>query len=68
MNPQTDRILRELEEAGVPVSEFTEQQRAVFAGLTGPELRLILDIKSRLDAVEPEVQAHGGPVAGAALF
>jgi hypothetical protein len=62
-----DANLRALEQAGFPVTAFTDEQRRVFARLSAPELGLILDIKSRLDAVEPEVQAHAA-VAGAALF
>ncbi|MEU5764743.1 aroma-sacti cluster domain-containing protein [Streptomyces asoensis] len=60
-------VLRALEQAGFPVRAFTGEQRAVFARLTPQELELILDLKARLDAVEPEVQAHT-VVAGAALF
>ncbi|OIJ64332.1 aroma-sacti cluster domain-containing protein [Streptomyces mangrovisoli] len=60
-------VLQALERAGFPVAAFTEEQRAVFAALTPQELELILDLKSRLDAVQPEVQAHT-VVAGAALF
>jgi hypothetical protein len=39
----------------------------VLSELTPEELAVLLDIKSRLDAVEPEVQAHG-EIAGGALF
>lgn len=63
----TGSALRELERAGFPVGAFTDEQRAVFAALSPQELELILDLKARLDAVEPEVQAHT-VVAGAALF
>ncbi|KAB8163030.1 hypothetical protein FH609_003725 [Streptomyces sp. 3MP-14] len=59
--------MRELADAGFPVPSLTPEQRAVFAALTPDELALVLDIKSRLDAVEPEVRAHAA-VAGAALF
>lgn len=67
MLPDGNRNLRELENAGVPLSALTEQQRSVFAGLSRAELELFLDIKARLDEAEPEVQAHS-EVAGAALF
>lgn len=60
-------VLRTLADAGFPVAGFTPEQRAVFATLTPEELALIVDIKARLDEVEPEVQAHA-TVAGAALF
>ncbi|MFJ6837190.1 aroma-sacti cluster domain-containing protein [Streptomyces sp. NPDC091209] len=63
----TAPVLRALEQAGFPVRAFTGEQRAVFAALTPQELELILDLKARLDVVEPEVQAHT-VVAGAALF
>ncbi|MET8945804.1 aroma-sacti cluster domain-containing protein [Streptomyces sp. NPDC004542] len=62
-----EHVLRALEEAGFPVHAFTGQQRAVFGALSPDELELVLDLKARLDAVEPEVQAHT-VVAGAALF
>jgi acyl transferase domain-containing protein len=62
-----DATLRALADAGFPIDTFTDEQCAVFAGLTTTELDLILDIKRQLDAVEPEVQAHA-VVAGAALF
>ncbi|MYW82457.1 hypothetical protein F610DRAFT_01830 [Streptomyces sp. LaPpAH-199] len=56
-----------LYEAGFPVDLLTEEQREVLAELTPEELALLLDVKSRLDAVGPEVQAHG-EIAGGALF
>lgn len=60
-------VLETLRYAGFPVDTFTEEQRAVFLGLSAREIEVIVDIKSRLDEVEPEVQAHVA-VAGAALF
>ncbi|MCA6091838.1 hypothetical protein LE181_06620 [Streptomyces sp. SCA3-4] len=56
-----------LEAAGFPVTAFTDEQREVFARLTAGEVTLLADLRSRLDAVEPEVQAHN-VIAGAALF
>lgn len=56
-----------LYEAGFPVDLLTEEQRLVLSELTPQELTLLLDVKSRLDAVGPEVQAHG-EIAGGALF
>ncbi|WP_130797176.1 aroma-sacti cluster domain-containing protein [Streptomyces otsuchiensis] len=64
---EAERTLRALATAGFPVHTFTEDQCAVFAALAPEELALVLDIKGRLDAVEPEVTAHAA-VAGAALF
>ncbi|MEV3928268.1 MULTISPECIES: aroma-sacti cluster domain-containing protein [unclassified Streptomyces] len=56
-----------LYEAGLPVDLLSDEQRLVLSELTEEELAVLLDIKSRLDAVEPEVQAHG-EIAGGALF
>ncbi|MFE3720879.1 aroma-sacti cluster domain-containing protein [Streptomyces cyaneofuscatus] len=56
-----------LYEAGFPVDLLTEEQRLVLSELTPQELTVLLDVKSRLDAVGPEVQAHG-EIAGGALF
>ncbi|AEN10120.1 MULTISPECIES: aroma-sacti cluster domain-containing protein [unclassified Streptomyces] len=56
-----------LYEAGLPVDLLSHEQRLVLSRLTPQELGVLLDIKSRLDAVEPEVQAHG-EIAGGALF
>lgn len=63
-----DENLRALELAGFPVTTFTEEQRDVFSRLTPAELEIMIDIKGRLDAVEPEVQAHSVTPAGAAMF
>lgn len=60
-------VLDTLRDAGFPVDTFTEEQCAVFRGLSAREIEVIVDIKGRLDDVEPEVQAHVA-VAGAALF
>ncbi|MEW2065439.1 aroma-sacti cluster domain-containing protein [Streptomyces sp. NPDC007346] len=62
--PPTEALLHE---AGFPVDLLTEEQRQVLDELTPQELTLLLDVKSRLDAVGPEVQAHG-EIAGGALF
>jgi hypothetical protein len=59
--------LAQLEAAGFPVHELGEDELAVLSDLTPEEVRLLLDIKRRLDAAEPEVQAHV-TVAGAGLF
>jgi hypothetical protein len=63
----SDATIDALAAAGFPVDTFTDEQLDVFRALTPAELELIVDIKGRLDAVEPEVQAHAA-VAGAALF
>ncbi|MGW6579540.1 aroma-sacti cluster domain-containing protein [Streptomyces globisporus] len=66
-NGQRPPLPDALYEAGFPVDLLTEEQREVLSGLTPEELALLLDVKSRLDAVGPEVQAHG-EIAGGALF
>ncbi|MGW2087463.1 aroma-sacti cluster domain-containing protein [Streptomyces sp. NPDC001880] len=53
--------------AGFAVDLLTDEQREVLNDLAPEELTVLLDIKSRLDAVGPEVQAHG-EIAGGALF
>ena len=53
--------------AGFPVMTFTDEQRTAFAGLSAEEVTLLVDLKGRLDAMEPDVQAHS-VIAGAALF
>ncbi|MCS0636713.1 hypothetical protein NX801_13795 [Streptomyces sp. LP05-1] len=66
MTGSPDRLAA-LYAAGFAVDLLTEEQRQVLTGLTEEELALLLDIKDRLDAVGPEVQAHG-EIAGGALF
>ena len=53
--------------AGFAVDLLTDEQRQVLDELAPEELAVLLDIKTRLDAVGPEVQAHG-EIAGGALF
>ncbi|MCH0543390.1 hypothetical protein I3F58_28345 [Streptomyces sp. MUM 203J] len=60
-------MLGTLYRAGFAVDLLTEEQRRVLTGLAPEELAVLLDIKSRLDAVGPEVEAHG-EFAGGALF
>ncbi|GAA2139128.1 hypothetical protein GCM10009760_20990 [Kitasatospora kazusensis] len=67
MTTPDPRTIAVLAAAGFPVDVLTDEQLQVFATLSEEELTLLLDIKSRLDDVEPEVQAHGS-VAGGALF
>jgi hypothetical protein len=47
-----------LQNAGVPLTDITEEQRAVFAGLTSDEVSVLTSVKGRLDAVTPDVAAH----------
>ncbi|MGW4220006.1 aroma-sacti cluster domain-containing protein [Streptomyces bacillaris] len=66
-SPDTSPLEATLHAAGFPVDLLTDEQRLVLGELTTEELTLLLDVKSRLDAVGPEVQAHG-EIAGGALF
>ncbi|MEU4169326.1 aroma-sacti cluster domain-containing protein [Streptomyces sp. NPDC026665] len=59
--------LRALEDAGFPLHSLSPEQREVLQDLSTQELTLLLDLKRRLDAAEPEVQAHS-EIAGGALF
>lgn len=60
-------VLERLAAAGLPLDELGEEQREVLAALSPAEAELLLSLKSRLDAVGPEVQAHAS-LAGGALF
>ena len=40
----------------------------MFAALSPEEVALLVDIKRRLNAFEPEVQPHSGVIAGGAMF
>lgn len=59
--------LTTLAAAGFPLDSITEEQRSVFASLSAAEVELLVDLRSRLDAVEPEVLAHTD-IAGGGLF
>lgn len=50
--------LRALEDAGFPLDSLSAEQREVLRDLSAEELTLLLGLKERLDAAEPEVQAH----------
>jgi len=63
--PQHDPLTA-LIAAGFPLEGISDDQRAVFATLSPEEVTLLIDLRARLDAVEPEVQAHN--VAGAGMF
>jgi hypothetical protein len=63
-----DHALDRLRAAGFSVDALTEEQLEVLSELSPHELDVLEDIKGRLDAVEPEVRAHGGEIAGGALF
>ncbi|MFI8291542.1 aroma-sacti cluster domain-containing protein [Streptomyces sp. NPDC085614] len=59
--------LEALAAAGFDVDALSEEQHEVLRVLTPEELALLVDIRGRLDAAAPEVQAHAD-VAGGALF
>jgi len=52
---------------GFGLTALTDEQRDVLRELSSDEVALLVDIKSRLDEVGPEVQAHS-EIAGGALF
>nr|WP_308299643.1 aroma-sacti cluster domain-containing protein [Streptomyces sp. CJ_13] len=59
--------LEELAAAGFELDALSEEQYEVLRALSPEELALLVDIRGRLDAAAPEVQAHAD-VAGGALF
>jgi hypothetical protein len=62
-----DRTQDLLEQAGFALHALTEEQQEVMRGISEQELELLLDLKTRLDLVGPEVEAHS-EFAGGALF
>jgi len=67
MTSSRNEQLAALAAAGFPIDSLTEEQRAVYSTLTEEEVRLLIDLRSRLDAVEPEVLAHTD-IAGGGMF
>jgi hypothetical protein len=67
MSDRHRRSEAELEAAGFDLGPLAEDQRKVLLDLTDEEFALLVDIKSRMDELAPEVQAHG-EIAGATLF
>ncbi|MFJ2932571.1 aroma-sacti cluster domain-containing protein [Streptomyces sp. NPDC087219] len=63
----SEPTLEALAAAGFDVDALSEEQQEVVRALTPEELALLVDIRGRLDAAAPEVQAHAD-VAGGALF
>ncbi|MBT1184082.1 hypothetical protein HET69_08660 [Streptomyces sp. CJ_13] len=59
--------MEELAAAGFELDALSEEQYEVLRALSPEELALLVDIRGRLDAAAPEVQAHAD-VAGGALF
>ncbi|HEV2888225.1 MAG TPA: aroma-sacti cluster domain-containing protein [Jatrophihabitans sp.] len=65
-SPQNDQLTA-LAAAGFPIDSITQEQRAVYSSLSEDEVTLLIDLRARLDAVEPEVQAHTD-IAGSGMF
>ncbi|WP_405981930.1 aroma-sacti cluster domain-containing protein [Streptomyces sp. NBC_00158] len=59
--------LEALTAAGFDTDRLSGDQLEVLRALAPEELALLVDIRGRLDAAAPEVQAHAD-VAGGALF
>ncbi|GAA0290084.1 hypothetical protein GCM10010302_30700 [Streptomyces polychromogenes] len=59
--------LEALAAAGFDLDALSEEQFEVLRTLDPQEVALLVDIRGRLDAAAPEVQAHAD-VAGGALF
>ncbi|HEY7484446.1 MAG TPA: aroma-sacti cluster domain-containing protein [Streptosporangiaceae bacterium] len=57
--------LQILADAGLPTDRLPPQQRDVLATLSPEEVELILALKERLDAAEPDVVAHSEWIGGA---
>jgi len=55
--PQHDPLTA-LITAGFPLEGISEDQRAVFATLSPEEVTLLIDLRTRLDAMAPKVQAY----------
>jgi hypothetical protein len=51
-------VLQALRDAGTPVDQMSEGQKAVFAALSPEEAAVLVDIQTRLTAAEPEVEGH----------
>ena len=67
MNDPDNPALAALAAAGFPLDTLSEEQVVVLGSLSPQELDLLVDLKTRLDELEPEVQAHTN-IAGGALF
>ena len=67
MSEPHNEQLAALEAAGFAISSISEDQRAVYSSLSAQEVALLIDLRYRLDEVEPEVQAHTD-IAGGGMF
>jgi hypothetical protein len=64
---QSRHTAAELEARGFDLTPLTDEQREVLQGLSDEELTLLVDIRTRMEEVGPEVQVHS-EIAGAGLF
>lgn len=68
MSMQRQDPLQALRDAGVPVDDIPEQQRAALAELSDQEMKTLLDIRRRIEDAG-EVQGYRGcTVTGGVLF
>ncbi len=68
MSMQKQDPLQALRDAGVPVDDIPEEQRAALAGLSEQEMKTLLDIRRRVEDAG-EVQGYRGcTVTGGVLF
>lgn len=63
-----DERLAALEAAGFPLAQLTQEQLQALSELSDEEVAVLVDIRQRLAAAEPDVEAHGGEVIGAIFF
>jgi hypothetical protein len=69
MSTQKQDPLQALRDAGVPVDDIPEEQRAALAGLSEQEMKTLLDIRRRVEDAGGEVQGYAGcTVTGGVLF
>ena len=68
MSMQKQDPLQALRDAGVPVDDIPEEQRAALAELSDQEMKTLLDIRRRVEDAG-EVQGYRGcTVTGGVLF
>ena len=68
MSMQKQDPIQALREAGIPVDDIPDEQRAALADLSEQEVKTLLDIHRRVDEAG-EVQAYRGcTITGGVLF
>jgi hypothetical protein len=63
-----DNVLDTLAAAGFPLSGLPREQLRALSELTEDEVAVLIDIRQRLIAAGPDVEAHDGEVIGAIFF